>query len=109
MFRYITIYKSKAVRLVKFHIPFLLSHYFSKSPPPGKKKRVLPKVIGIVELKNKCQAILECMIRDNTFQLPSHGRINIMSPALAHGLISVPDNGWQGNFVPTKYSDRISD
>jgi hypothetical protein len=32
-----------------------------------------------------------------------------MSPALAHGLISVPDNGWQGNFVPAKYSDRISD
>jgi hypothetical protein len=63
----------------------------------------------IVELTNKCQAISQSMIRDNTFQLPSHARINIMSSALAHGLISVLDNGWQGNFVPAKYSDRISD
>jgi hypothetical protein len=65
--------------------------------------------MGIVELTNKCQAILECMIHDNTFQLPSHARINIISPTLAHSLISAPDNGWQGNFVPAKYSDRISD
>jgi hypothetical protein len=38
MFRNKKIYKNKALKLVKFHIPFLLSHYFPKPPPPPKKK-----------------------------------------------------------------------
>jgi hypothetical protein len=92
--------------MVKFHF---VKPFFPPSPNPPTKKKVLPKVMGIVELMKKCQAILECMIYDNTFQLPSQTRIIIMSPALARGLISVPENSWQGNFVLAKCSDRISD
>jgi hypothetical protein len=46
MFRDITIYRSKAAKLVKFHIPFLLSNYFS-NPPPQKKK-------GFTESHGQC-------------------------------------------------------
>lgn len=50
MFSDITIYRSKAMKLVKFHIPFLLSHYFSNTPPPTP-----PKKKGLAESHGHCE------------------------------------------------------